>query len=234
MARPEGKRHKASTNQKRCAARIPAGLALSALACALALSGCKATGTSRQADPDPLFGGAPSKARADSRGPAPTPVAVLPPAPAPNGATSTAALAGGQPRQFDPDKDLRIGSNPAAASGVEGWAGPGAAPRPDGGATLHNPELAVKPAAQREAVPVSHPAPPSGQRLTSYDEALAKLKARGALWQRLEAAGNNGEWTFLCSIPSPKDPNKHRTYDAHARDYLSAVQAVLDQIDRDQ
>jgi hypothetical protein len=79
------------------------------------------------------------------------------------------------------------------------------------------------------------PAPPgSGEsRATGFEQAQALLTARGVKWQRLETFGD-GEWTFLCSVPSKTNPQSARRYEAHDRTPLGAMQAVLDQIQKDQ
>jgi hypothetical protein len=42
-----------------------------------------------------------------------------------------------------------------------------------------------------------------------------------------------GGWKFTCSVPNPSNPDFSRTYEATARDYRSALIAVLDKIDSD-
>jgi hypothetical protein len=199
----------------------------------LAMSGCNSM--NRATNGDPLFGSPPPPKKALAEGPAPNSatVTVLPPPTAPLNGASTASLASGQ-RQFDPDKDLRIANpNPNATAGIQGWAGPtGNAPKPDTGATLQSPQP-VTPATQRETVPVSNPGNAGVARPSTFEEAKQKLEARGVLWQRLEHVNENGDWKFACSVPNRQDPRRHRTYSAEAPDYLSAIQAVLDQIDKD-
>src|SRR5439155_25403626 len=71
-------------------------------------------------------------------------------------------------------------------------------------------------------------------RISSYDQAETLLKARGALWYGLEMLGDTGEWKFSCIVPNRQKPGSRRTYEARDRNKLIAVQAVLDQIDKDQ
>jgi hypothetical protein len=70
-------------------------------------------------------------------------------------------------------------------------------------------------------------------RVASYEQAQALLAARGVKWQRLETWGDRGEWKFSCSIPNPHNPYISRTFEARAGDYLSAVRAVIDQMERE-
>jgi hypothetical protein len=68
----------------------------------------------------------------------------------------------------------------------------------------------------------------------NYEEAQARLTARGVSWQRLETWGEQGDWKFTCSVPNRQNPYISRTYEAEAHDPLSAVRGVLDQLDHDQ
>jgi hypothetical protein len=201
----------------------------------LMLIGCNSLHPSR--DPDPLLGGpalrgtaTPSKAQAD----APTaPVATLPPLPAPPLGNSNAALASGIGRPILNNADMRIASTPTA--GADGWTGQDRSTQGTGnGAVLRQPEVGVQPVAQQTPAPNS-PAtpPPRGSGIANYEQAQGQLAARGVIWQRLETSGDNGEWRFSCSLPNPNNPRLRRTYEGRARDFLSAIQAVLDQIDRD-
>jgi hypothetical protein len=62
---------------------------------------------------------------------------------------------------------------------------------------------------------------------------MALLQARGVKWRRLETVGERNESQFSCSIPNPQNPYISRTYEARAATDIAAIQAVLDQIDRD-
>jgi hypothetical protein len=74
--------------------------------------------------------------------------------------------------------------------------------------------------------------PPSSN--PSLEQAQARLAGRGVRWQRLELAPDQRNWQFSCSIPSRQNPNISRTYEAQGATPANAVQAVLDQLDRDQ
>jgi hypothetical protein len=76
--------------------------------------------------------------------------------------------------------------------------------------------------------PMAQPVP----RVASYDHAQGVLASLGVKWQRLES-GQDGVWTFVCSVPRRENPAIARTYEGRALTYLAAVQAVLDQIGQD-
>jgi hypothetical protein len=158
-------------------------------------------------------------------------VAVLPALPAANTGLSTAALAAGGPRQFDRDRDLRIG-NPGNSGAHDGWAGQATGPRGEGsGAVLQGPQPVGTPAS-RPATVASQPDNSAGSRQDSFKDAQAQLEARGVLWRRLETLPETGEWRFACSVPDKQNPNKHHTFEVVDRDYLAAIQAVIKEIDR--
>jgi hypothetical protein len=73
---------------------------------------------------------------------------------------------------------------------------------------------------------------PAGSRLASFEQAKAQLSARGISWYRLET-GESGAYKFSCSIPNPQNRMISRTHEAQAPSELAAIQAVLDQIDRE-
>jgi hypothetical protein len=164
---------------------------------------------------DPLFGGYtphPGQAAALPAGP-------LPPLPAPSSTASNAALASIPFRPVDGAHDLRIGS-------------PGNAPAIPVAGPQSNPQAEFTP------VGPSSPRPglgnSDGSKLTTYDQAQARLSALGVTWQRLETQGTPAEWQFSCSIPNRQNPSIRRTYQAQGHDSLAAIQAVLEQIDREQ
>jgi hypothetical protein len=66
----------------------------------------------------------------------------------------------------------------------------------------------------------------------TIDAAAALLTKKGAIWQRPSGNGETGV-LFRCGIPNPKT-NKIRTYEARAKDQLTAMQAVIEQIDKGQ
>jgi hypothetical protein len=78
--------------------------------------------------------------------------------------------------------------------------------------------------------PGSH-APGSFVPGTATTEILqAQLRSRGVIWQKQEPVADGVR--FTCIVPNRYNPDSCRAYDATARDLLTAVQAVLVQIDR--
>jgi hypothetical protein len=157
--------------------------------------------------------------------------------PAPGSATSNAAVAPGWNHTLDPNRELRIGDNPAGA-GNPGWRGPG-------DVTLHQPEPSASLAGRSEVRPLPPAAPATAPAVPVYPPVtargaspeaslLAQVTSRGAKYQVLQTWGETGEWKFTCAIPNRQNPNIRRTYEARAGDPLSAIQAVLDQIDHEQ
>src|SRR4051794_11051240 len=146
----------------------------------------------------------------------------LPALTSPNGATSQAALAAGAVTQLDGGRDLRIGERDQVAS----WQGKTT------GAVLGKPTLPsdtltpppMQPITQTGGVPAA---------ISSVDQGLQALDQRGVKGFRLEQQRDSGLWRCTCSIPSPTNPNFKQIYDKSAADALSALRAVLDQIERD-
>jgi hypothetical protein len=190
----------------------------------LVAGGCNGV---HKAQGDPLFGGV--KPQPGLTGAANTP---LPPLPGPTTTASTAALASVNPRPLD-GSHVRIpdsASTPAAASG-QGF-GPS-------GTQLQQPVTGALPApgfapVSRQGQTVANPGAMAGSSNLSYEEAQARLTARGVNWQRLETWGDQGDWKFTCSIPNKQNPYISRTYEAEAHDPLSAIHGVLDQLEHDQ
>jgi hypothetical protein len=103
------------------------------------------------------------------------------------------------------------------------------------------PPVGAPPAAPTQtvpSVPIPSPIEPASAQTSSlvisggvlsYEQAQAQLAAHGVTWQRLETTGDNS-WKFSCSVPNPQNKFISRTYEGQARDYLSAMRAVLDQI----
>ncbi len=109
--------------------------------------------------------------------------------------------------------------------------------------TLRGPEpVAEVSQAGTAGVPAPPPPPAPGVVATAtwpagsgagpdYDQLQGQLKARGVTWQRQETF--NDGFKFTCFVTNPFNPEFTRTYEATAHDYKSALQAVLEQIDRD-
>jgi hypothetical protein len=153
----------------------------------------------------------------------------VPPLPPINPTSSNAALASGATPPLDGGRDLRIG-DPRAAAGAPAWQAPQTATpvsTPPGPPPVQ-PASNVAPAYARSFGPML------SARIVSYEQAQAYLASRGVNWQRLETIGDQGEWRFSCSLPNPQNRNINRTYEGKARDYLSAIRIVIDQMSRDQ
>jgi hypothetical protein len=233
-------RETGTRRQNAPAAGRPASAVSLVLLCLLLLIGCHSENPRPTVNTDPLLGpvGVQPPGIAGGVGPAPgaAPAGPLPPLPAPGSATSNAALAPGWNPTLDPNRDLRISDNPSG-SGTPGWRGPG-------DVTLNQPEPAGSLAARTDvrplppapvaAAPVYSPAPVTARGASPEASLLAQVTARGAKYQVLQTWGETGEWKFTCAIPNHQNPNIRRTYEARAGDPLSAIQAVLDQIDHEQ
>jgi hypothetical protein len=208
--------------------------------CTFVLAGC-ASDNRRVADP--LLGGPPLAAAQPPAAPpaalgrpttgntvaAPAPAAL--PALTAGAKNSNAALAAGPPKPLDPTRELRIDNATPAGGPVQPVLQPVSRevppfsrdPQGSAGATLQPP--VGQPGA---AAPI-----PLTNRLSTYEQAQMLLQARQIKWQRLEMIGTAGEWKFSCSAPSRQNPASSRTYEARAVSYLAAMQAVLDQMDRE-
>jgi hypothetical protein len=195
------------------------------------LAGC--AGSSNFAS-DPLLGGppAPRPTGLAPAAPAGQSQTAVPPLSAPHASSSTASLATGTFPPLDPRPDLRT-AGPAGT-----WKG-SATPV---GATLQAPELAGAAFPRRESSPpagialtgTTRPVTPTNARPLTYEQAQALLSARGVTWQRLEAGTEPGEWHFSCSVPNRQNPHIRRVYEARAGHAIAAMQAVLEQMDREQ
>ncbi len=213
--------------------RLGSCLVLGAL-CLVLLASCRTTSPEpKQAPVDPLLGGPPvQKGTPPSAAPR---ADATPGLPAPSSSTSPAALANGAVPSLDPNRELSINdrNTGTAATPTGGWRGPGSTAA--GGAPdvqLRPPVPAGAPTAPpRQDAP---PLPAATPRVATFEQAEDALRARGVTWQRLETAPDTGEWKFSCFIPSRDNPSVHRTYEARARDQVAALQAVLEQIDREQ
>ena len=205
---------------------------------ALLLAGCASGGrTNSPRDPvlpappqpiDPLLGGPPAqpvKKTAASLGPPTT--AGVPMMTSSTTTPSTAALAGGSSQPLDASHDLRIGPAPAVPVND-----PRRGETAPGNVTLQQPQVVsnASPARTPPLPPVSGSAYTGGAQVMTYQQAQAVLLKRGVTWQRLETWGDKGEWKFSCAVPNPSNPNIRRNYEATARDDLSALRAVINQM----
>ena len=201
-----------------------------ALACGCCFVGPGCAGGPQRSAGDPLVGGAsplPAGAKAAAAANQTASTGPVPAVPAPNSTASTAALASGAVAPADSQHNLQIGDARPPAAGST-WSGPPTA----GSTVLQPPQPALIPAASRgAAAPASSAAP--GTRLTSYEQARAQLQARGVTWFRLETIDPAG-FQFSCSVPNRQNRNISRTYEAQASTELGAIQAAIEQIDKEQ
>jgi hypothetical protein len=154
-------------------------------------------------------------------------------------------LAATVPAATDGRPDLQIGNpapnaaRPSLPGQPTGGAGTGTSAVPSDGPTwagLSTRTGTTLPPAEPNpspAAPGGVPAPTRDFGVASYDQAKSQLIGHGATWWRLEALGDQGLYKFSCSIPNPQSRNISRTYEAQAPNDLAAMQAVLDQIDKD-
>ena len=185
---------------------------------------------------------------------------VLPAASAPNPSVSVAALAPTSVHPLSDREELRIG--PPRTLNGEGWTPTSATTVATTGskATLTPPE--TNPPIRTPAptlltqntnpAPAPQPSPPPLQSQepvtnvhgpaqvpsaedppTTIEAAAELLKKKGAAWQLPNQNGETGECLFRCGIEDQKT-NSIRTYEARAKDQLTAMQLVLDQINRGQ
>src|SRR5207247_1642178 len=63
-----------------------------------------------------------------------------------------------------------------------------------------------------------------------YDALQARLKGHRVTYQRQETYQDG--YKFTCVAQHPTNPNRERQYEAIARDYRSAILAVLEQMDQ--
>jgi hypothetical protein len=185
-----------------------------------------------KAQGDPLFGNVKPQPGLNAAAAGP-----VPPLPGPTSTGSTAALASVNPRPLDGSHDLRIPE--PTPSGVA--MGSPVASVPGAGTQLQQPVAGFTPVSRQPSTIGTPAAGTPGADATrlagapmTYEEAQARLTARGVSWQRLETWGDQGDWKFTCSIPNPQNRYISRTYEAEAHDPLSAVRGVLDQLDHDQ
>jgi hypothetical protein len=172
----------------------------------------------------------------------------IPALPATYTAPSTAAIASGETATSENPRELRITgeaispASPSPGGGGEERTGAvrGAAPA----VNIGNPEPAapVGVTANSATVPVSRglgtptPAsPPIGgaaANIRTYEDAQQFLKQHGVTWQRMSQ--DEGEWKFACGIPNPSNPRVNKTYQTSRSfpDLLSAMQAVIAQIEQ--
>jgi hypothetical protein len=75
----------------------------------------------------------------------------------------------------------------------------------------------------------SPPAPSNAPPQQTTDILLAQLRSRGVQWQKQDIVPEGIR--FTCIVPNRNNPESMQIYEATARDYATAVQAVLVKID---
>lgn len=165
----------------------------------------------------------------------------IPPLPGSISVPNQAALAGGTSPASEDPRRMRIDAPPVVPVSSPGGAARGVAP---GNVQMEGPISIPEATSNRAPVPIAQaglqqtgaatPPAPAGGAMT-FEEAQRLLKQRGVEWQRLD--GDRGQWKFQCSTPIPGSANIYRTYETKAplpSDPLSAVQAVLKEIEKEQ
>jgi len=179
---------------------------------------------------DPLLGGGPPvrPPSAAVAGPVQPVGGGVPPLPATPPSGSPAALTSSGRGPLDPSRpELRI---PGTDSGRPPWQGSGGG---TSGVALQPPQ----PLTGGGAVPLQ---PKPGAQLTSnataatYEQLRAQLVKRGVNVLTITTNFETGETTLMCQVPRSGTPNVHQAYQTKARDEVSALQAVLDQLAKDQ
>ncbi len=207
---------------------------LGALLLPTALAGCLSDGLfsdrsrsrDRDRDRDPLTG-LPARIPADQRS--------VTAGPAPSDRVTPATLAGGSSAGLS-GLGIRDGntSGPDNSAPPPSGAWSGAESKntaPPGGAKLGTPRLGGPSDSYAQPAAGSNRSP--AIRARSFEEAQQFLMAHGVKWQRLQTTGE-GDWTFSCTIPNKANTGSMKTYEAHDRYGLVAMQKVMDEIVRDQ
>jgi hypothetical protein len=209
----------------------------------IVLAGCE-SGFGSKREGDPLVGIHGSPAPVPVTGTTNNPTAKasagpIPQLPASYNAPGTAPMAGGDTATSENARDLRMTTDTVTpASLPSAGAARGVAP----GVTVGNPEpaqpgttsnLATPPVVGGLGTAASAPPPPGGgaANIRTYEDAKRFLDQHGVNWQKL--SGDEGEWKFACGIPNPSNPHINKNYETKKPfpDYLSAMRAVIAQIE---
>lgn len=192
----------------------------------LFLTGCSNGGLlhgSKNHKTDPLFGDPASKDNDKGGGPPRTSsnVPAIPPATA----SSNVALAMATP--LPGARPLSIGENvnePVPARPATTLTSTNTTP----GNALSRPQPVVVPLPRE--TPDVQPALMTVPASQSNEYFLSQLRARGVTWHRADSVP--GGIRFSCIVPNRQNPTITRTFEATAPDFPAAVNAVLQQIDR--
>jgi hypothetical protein len=181
---------------------------------------------------DPLLGGGPAvrpPGAAVAAGPARPPAATtaVPPLPPTTPAGTPAALASSGRGPLDATRpELHIGPDTATpAWGTKDGTAAGVAlqppqPLPGGGA------VPLQPKSVPEVQLTGNTTAPT------YEQLKKQLAAHGVTKINFTADAQTGETALTCWVPVPGNPTSNQRYDVKGRDPLSAMQAVLDEMDK--
>ncbi|HYT90823.1 MAG TPA: hypothetical protein VEL76_19090 [Gemmataceae bacterium] len=199
----------------------------------------------RETPPDPLKGEMVPKGYAPGVGPVASGATTksktgVPPLPAATSSPSPAEIVQRGPPDplYGEQPSLAIGKTTGPTQPVASWQpnGPsgvlasGQGGAPPVGASLQEPVPMVAPRAGGlpGTVPPGTWSSAAGMSYDQLQDALAKFNPRS---QRQETVP--GGFKFTCEIPNPQRPEFSRHYEATARDYRSALLAVVEQVGRD-
>jgi hypothetical protein len=164
----------------------------------------------------------------------------VPPLPASISAPGTVPMASGESATPEKGSGLRMANDPVSPVSMSSTgAARGLAP-----VTVGKPEPApigttanlTTPAAESGGLGAPTPAPPAAgstaSSIRTFDDAQRWLKQKGVNWQYL--SGEENQWKFQCGIPNPSTPNVNKTYqtDKPFPDPLSAMLAIIAEIDK--
>lgn len=215
------------------AGRMAFFLGCAVLFLATLLAGCNpSTRTPKAGNGDPLMGELyPKKFDVGPVPPRSSKSAGVLPVPQATSATSTVGLLG-PTEPLNGGKPLAIQDSASRAD--TGWQVPGhksdSQPRRDD-VKLQPPRTDMEPvpvaplgrSTQGAIQPVSYAG-------GGYEQLQEALRVRGVTWQRQETYADG--FKFTCSVPNPTNRDFSRIYEATARDYRAAIQAVIEQIDK--
>ncbi len=144
--------------------------------------------------------------------------------------TPAVATTGGQATLTPPDSAPPVARAPAPTALAQNT---NPNPQPAAQQVSWPPPPPTQPANNTQPAPTQPPAekPAPDPVPTSVDAASALLAKKGANFQPATQNAQTLDWTFRCVVPKA---NKIRTYEGHGRDQLSAMLAVLDEINQAQ
>ncbi|HWG46856.1 MAG TPA: hypothetical protein VN688_29100 [Gemmataceae bacterium] len=211
-----------------------------------ALAGCESGYGARQGDP---FVGIrapamPSPAAGTGTTPASTATAAVPPLPGSVTSPALGVVAGGTTlTPENPRADLRMPapqvvpvSSPGAARGLAPSSAVLGEPEPASQASSSLRPVPSVPSGGFQQTGASVPGAAATSSVMTFEQAQQFLKKRGVAWQRLETLGDQGQWRFRCSIPVPNQKINHtyETVSPFPYDPLTAIRAVISQIEQGQ